>query len=215
MNSCDRPSFSAGCCARSRERADAERLRALLAHRERVAVVEAERHRRRRSPCGASARLSSSSAGIAVELEDLARDGAGVLGVQVDRAAPSARRTRCRCCRGRAGARPRRPPRRGLAQDLAEDVGLGEPLRADLRRGSRLRRGESTHGRAPCRARRAASCGAFERPAPGVEELQPREARVQPALAHQLRVRALRDDARRGPAPRCGRRAAPWRGGAR
>ena len=67
------------------KRADAERLRALLAHRQRVAVVEAERHRDAEPQPGERA-VQLREARIAVKLEDLFRDGAGVFRIKIDRA---------------------------------------------------------------------------------------------------------------------------------
>ena len=57
-----------------------------LAHRQRIGVVEAERHRglqaARREPA-----VELVEVGIALALEQLAHDRAGVLGIDVDRAA--------------------------------------------------------------------------------------------------------------------------------
>ncbi len=88
---------------------------------------------RPRSPRGA--RRASSSAGVELLLhaEDLARDGAGVLGIDVDRAVLERGHEDRGVAEaglvlggGAGGAR-------GLGRDLAQDVGLGEALRADAK----------------------------------------------------------------------------------
>src|SRR5579859_2087003 len=113
---------------------DGQGLCAILAHGERIAVVEAERH----------AGLESLPGERAIELrqrrapgqaDDLGGDGPGVFGVDVDRAClergeHDSRITESRLVFAAGGAR----------EDLAEDVGLGETLRADLDAILRLRR---------------------------------------------------------------------------
>src|SRR5439155_22612231 len=115
-----------------RKRADPERARSILAHREGIGVVEAEPH------CDTDALRSESGieildAGIALDLEDRSRDRPRVFGVEVDRAGPE----RGEHDPGVAQAGPvldgnlafDRP-----AQHLAEDVGLGKALGADAQR---------------------------------------------------------------------------------
>src|SRR5439155_9357351 len=68
-----------------RERTDAERLCALLAHRERVAVVEAEPHGYAEA-LGAERAVQLLHSRMAFELEDFLGDRPGVLGVKIDRA---------------------------------------------------------------------------------------------------------------------------------
>ncbi len=122
------------------ERADAERLRALLAHRQRIAVIKAERHRhaeaeRRERP------VQVREAGIAFQLEDLLGDGARVFRVEVDRAGLERRIENA----GVAQAGPVYAAAGRAQDDFAEDVGLGEALGAD---GQRFRMdGKNTAGK--------------------------------------------------------------------
>src|SRR5438477_7804418 len=115
-----------------RERADPERLRAVLAHRERVSVVEAEPHRDTEA-LRREGVIEIPDARITVDLEDLPRDRPRVFGVEVDRAG---------LARGEhdAGVAEARSVLDGdfafdrPAQHLAEDVGLGKALGADAQR---------------------------------------------------------------------------------
>src|SRR5439155_80619 len=129
-----------------RKRADPQRLGAVLAHRERVAVVEAEPHRDAealRSEGG----VEILDARIALDLQDLPRDRPRVLGVEIDRAGPE---------RGEddAGVTQAGPVLDGdlafdrPAQHLTEDVGLGKALGADAQRvGLRRQREEQREER--------------------------------------------------------------------
>ena len=120
-----------------RERADPERLRAVLAHRERIGVVEAEPHRDAEAlTCEGGIEILD--ARTAVDLEYLPRDRPRVFGVEVDRACLERREHDAGVAEARtvldvnlAFDRP--------AQHLAQDVGLGKALGADAQRGG-LRR---------------------------------------------------------------------------
>ena len=119
---------------------DAELLCLRLEHRQRISVVEAERHRHfqavRREPA-----VQLGKRRIAFALQQFANDRAGVLGINVDRS----RRERLLedpgvaqallVLGGDAGVL------QGLTNDLAEDVRLGEALRADGERRRRNRGG--------------------------------------------------------------------------
>ena len=184
MNSCDRPSFSAGCFARSDSAADAERLRALLAHRQRVAVVEAERHRGAESQRRERA-VQRLQPGAAFELEDLLGDGAGVFGIQVDRAGLERRVEDA----GIAEAGPVHRVAGGAHDDLAQDVGLGKALGADLE-------GFSLRGEKKCREKKqkpfhAARSSFF---APASRNCSAARLAYRPPCLHEFGVRALRDD---------------------
>jgi hypothetical protein len=109
---------------------NAQALRLRFAHRQRIGVVEAERHRRhqaaRRQPA-----VELLERRVALALEQLTHDRAGVLGIEVDRPAGE-------CLLEDAGvaqalAMHRRPAGsdQGLGDDLAEHVRLGEALRTD------------------------------------------------------------------------------------
>src|SRR5882724_5223164 len=117
-----------------RELRDAQGLRAVRAHGERIAVVEAKRDarlqalRRERGVDLGKARLPG-------QAYYFGRHGTGVLGVDVDRAGLERREhdagiAESRLVLAAAGAR----------QDLAEDVRLGETPRADLDAVLRVRR---------------------------------------------------------------------------
>jgi hypothetical protein len=105
----------------------------LLANRQGIGVVEAERHghaeAHRRE---ATIDLVERRAGV--ELQDLARDRAGVLGVDVDRAALERREHDAGVAEARLVLGLHSGANDGPAQDLAEDVALGEALGADLER---------------------------------------------------------------------------------
>ena len=115
-----------------RERADAERLRAVLAHGERVGVVEAEPHRDAEA-LRREGGVEILYARIAVDLEYLPRDRPRVFGVEVDRAGLERREHD-------AGVAQAGPVFDGnlafdrAAQHLAEDVGFGKTLGADAQR---------------------------------------------------------------------------------
>ena len=115
------------------ELGDAQGLRALPAHRERIGVVEAEPHARRET-LWRQRGVQLLEVGIARQAHDLGGDRAGVLGIDVDGAGLQ---------RGKhdAGiAEPGPVLAAGRArQDLAEDVGLGKALGADVDRVLRVR----------------------------------------------------------------------------
>ena len=147
---------------------DALRARVVGAHGQRVGIVEAQRHRDRQ-PHGCKLGVELGERWDGVELENFAGDRARVFGVDVD----AAGRKRVQDDGGVAepwlvyGGRLA-GALRGLLDDLAENVGLGETLRADVERRLRSERrrveeaGESggrgyelgRHGRAfdPCGA---------------------------------------------------------------
>ncbi len=118
-----------------RDRVDAEPRRVGLAHRQRVGVVEAQRHRglqpARRQQAVQLVDRGRARPGRLRQAQQLARDRAGVLGVDVDRAAgerpfEDAGVAQPRAVLGRdAGVQQRLP------HQLAEHVALGEALRAD------------------------------------------------------------------------------------
>ncbi len=105
---------------------DAQGLRAILAHGERIAVVEAERDARL-EPLRGERPVQLGKRRTSGQADDLGSDGAGVFGIDVDRAGLE---------RGSDDAGVAEPrlvlTARGSRQDLAEDVGLGEALGADL-----------------------------------------------------------------------------------
>src|SRR6185503_5605615 len=104
---------------------DPEALGLLAAHPERIAVAETEGNARRQTEA-----VQLFVDGVQIEavlrLQDLARDGAGVLRIDVDRP----RLQRLEQDRGIAEPGLVRAMR-GLRNDLAEDVGLGEALGAN------------------------------------------------------------------------------------
>ena len=114
------------------------------AHCKRVAVVEAQRNRHRQ-PARRQARIQLRQWRHVGQLEDLARDRAGVIGIDIDAAAferieQDGRVAHSALVHGRRSARALCR----LRNDLAEDVGLGEALRTDLQRclGRRCRHGQ-------------------------------------------------------------------------
>ena len=116
-----------------REPPDAERLCAIVAHRKRIGVVEAERHAGG-EPLLRERAVQLLEGRLARKPHDLGGDGAGVLRVDIDGAGFQRREHDA----GVAQARPVLAAG-GARQDLAEDVGLGEALGADADRVLRLR----------------------------------------------------------------------------
>jgi len=145
-----------GVPAQVREAGDPEPFGVRPAHAERVAVAEAQRHGRREAQRGEPA-VDPPQVEPVLRLHDLARDGAGVLGIDVDR--PGAQRLEQH--RGVAQPRAMRAARH-LRDDLPEDIGLGEALRADheglrRRRAAAGRQGERQRGAARRHARSRAT----------------------------------------------------------
>ncbi len=115
------------------QRADAEPLRRLFAHSQRIAVIETERHRGAQAERRERA-LQLRDARIAVELQDFLRDGAGVFRIEIDRTRFERRVQDARVAEPGAVHRAARRIAHRLHDDFTEDVRLREALGTDAQR---------------------------------------------------------------------------------
>ena len=111
---------------------DVPSSRVVGAHRQRVGIVEAQRHRDG-EPHRRELGVELGQRRHAVELQDFLGDRAGVFGIDVDAAGRERVQHDGRVAQALAVRRARLAGGlRGLLEDLAEDVRLGEALGADI-----------------------------------------------------------------------------------
>jgi len=120
-----------------RQRVNSQLLGAIFPHRERISVIETERHARDQ-PLRRQGPVQLVQPPAAAQPDHLGGNGAGVFRINVDGTGLQRRDDDA----GIAEARLQLAAAR-TGQDLAEDIGLGEALRADSHRVLRLRRADA------------------------------------------------------------------------